>query len=59
MRSALPKVLQPLASKPLLGHVVNCARELQADDICIVYGFGGEAVQEAFQSQGPALGATK
>jgi len=48
MRSALPKVLQPLAQQPLLGHVVDCARELQADDICIVHGFGGEAVQAAF-----------
>ena len=48
MRSALPKVLQPLAQQPLLGHVVDCARELQADDICVVYGFGGEAVKAAF-----------
>ena len=52
MRSALPKVLQPLAGQPLLGHVVNCARELGADDICIVYGFGGDAVQTAFDDQG-------
>jgi bifunctional UDP-N-acetylglucosamine pyrophosphorylase/glucosamine-1-phosphate N-acetyltransferase len=51
MRSALPKVLQPLAHEPLLGHVVNCARELQADDICVVYGFGGDAVQTAFENQ--------
>lgn len=45
MRSALPKVLQPLAGTPLLGHVIQCARTLGADDICIVYGFGGETVQ--------------
>ena len=51
MRSALPKVLQPLAQQPLLGHVVDCARELQADDICVVYGFGGDAVQAAFADQ--------
>lgn len=51
MRSALPKVLQPLAQQALLGHVVGCARELQADDICIVYGFGGDAVQAAFADQ--------
>ena len=51
MRSALPKVLQPLAQQALLGHVVDRARELQADDICIVYGFGGDAVQAAFADQ--------
>jgi bifunctional UDP-N-acetylglucosamine pyrophosphorylase / glucosamine-1-phosphate N-acetyltransferase len=52
MRSALPKVLQPLAQRPLLGHVLDCARELQAEDICVVYGFGGEAVPAAFADQG-------
>jgi len=48
MRSALPKVLQALAGKPLLGHVVDCARELGATDVCVVHGFGGDAVQAAF-----------
>jgi bifunctional UDP-N-acetylglucosamine pyrophosphorylase/glucosamine-1-phosphate N-acetyltransferase len=52
MRSALPKVLQPLAQQPLLGHVVDCARELRADDICVVYGYGGDAVQAIFEGQG-------
>jgi len=45
MRSDLPKVLQPLAGKPLLAHVLACSRTLAADDICVVYGHGGEAVQ--------------
>ena len=48
MRSALPKVLQPLAGRPLLRHVVDCAHELDAADICVVYGHGGDAVQSAF-----------
>ena len=48
MRSSLPKVLQPLAGRPLLGHVLACAHELGADDICVVYGHGGDAVPEAF-----------
>jgi bifunctional UDP-N-acetylglucosamine pyrophosphorylase/glucosamine-1-phosphate N-acetyltransferase len=48
MRSALPKVLQPLAGKPLLAHVLACAGELQADDVCVVYGHGGETVQATF-----------
>lgn len=45
MHSALPKVLQPLAGSPLLQHVVECSRELGADDICVVYGHGGEQVR--------------
>ncbi|HZW60092.1 MAG TPA: bifunctional UDP-N-acetylglucosamine diphosphorylase/glucosamine-1-phosphate N-acetyltransferase GlmU [Woeseiaceae bacterium] len=48
MRSALPKVLQPLAGRPLLRHVVDCAHALGADDICVVYGHGGGQVREAF-----------
>ena len=48
MRSDLPKVLQPLAGKPLLAHVLECSKELGADDVCVVYGHGGEAVRTAF-----------
>ena len=47
MRSALPKVLQPLAGRPLLAHVVDCSKALGADDICVVYGHGGDAVRAA------------
>ena len=47
MRSDLPKVLHKLAGKPLLGHVVDTAHELGADQTCVVYGFGGEAVPQA------------
>jgi bifunctional UDP-N-acetylglucosamine pyrophosphorylase/glucosamine-1-phosphate N-acetyltransferase len=50
MRSDLPKVLQPLAGKPLLAHVLACAEDLEADDVCVVYGHGGEAVQAAFSA---------
>jgi bifunctional UDP-N-acetylglucosamine pyrophosphorylase/glucosamine-1-phosphate N-acetyltransferase len=52
MRSDLPKVLQPLAGRPLLAHVLDCARELDASDVCVVYGHGGEAVRGAFPSSG-------
>ena len=47
MRSDLPKVLHTLAGKPLLGHVVDAAHELGATKICVVYGFGGEAVPQS------------
>ena len=52
MRSSLPKVLQPLAGRPLLAHVLDISRQIGADDVCIVYGFGGEAVQERFPDPG-------
>jgi bifunctional UDP-N-acetylglucosamine pyrophosphorylase/glucosamine-1-phosphate N-acetyltransferase len=47
MRSDLPKVLQLLAHRPLLGHVLGLARGLGATDIAVVYGHGGDAVQRA------------
>ena len=47
MRSDLPKVLQPLAGRPLLEHVLGISRELGATDIAVVYGHGGDAVQAA------------
>jgi len=48
MRSGLPKVLQPLAGKPLLEHVVDTVRSLEPASICVVYGHGGERVREYF-----------
>ena len=50
MNSALPKVLQPLAGRPLLGHVIACSQAVGADDICVVYGHGGDQVRAAFGS---------
>ncbi len=46
MRSALPKVLHPLAGKPLLEHVIDAATGLGAAQIQVVYGHGGEHVRE-------------
>ncbi|ANQ86799.1 UDP-N-acetylglucosamine pyrophosphorylase/diamine N-acetyltransferase [Azoarcus olearius] len=63
MRSVLPKVLQPLAGKPMLSHVLDAARTLAARRICVVYGHGGEVVRErldaadlAWARQEPQLG---
>ena len=47
MNSDLPKVLQPLAGKPLLKHVIDTARTLKPDAIYVVYGHGGSQVQDA------------
>ena len=51
MKSALPKVLQPLAGRPLLAHVIDTARSLQPAAIHVVYGHGGERVREALSTQ--------
>ena len=51
MRSSLPKVLQPLAGRPLLGHVIETAKKLNADNIITIYGHGGDRVQAAFAEQ--------
>ena len=63
MRSDLPKVLHRLAGKPLLGHVLDCARSLAPKRLVVVYGHGGESVPQALAApdltwalQAPQLG---
>ncbi|MCL1886558.1 MAG: bifunctional UDP-N-acetylglucosamine diphosphorylase/glucosamine-1-phosphate N-acetyltransferase GlmU [Betaproteobacteria bacterium] len=48
MYSDLPKVLHPLAGKPLLSHVIDAARSLSPSRICVVYGHGGDVVPQTF-----------
>ena len=50
MHTDLPKVLHPLAGKALLGHVIDTAREIGAESICVVYGHGGEQVRIALDA---------
>jgi len=50
MQSALPKVLHPLAGKPLLSHVLDTARQLKPSALCVIYGHGGEQVRAALQA---------
>ncbi|MCC8393132.1 bifunctional UDP-N-acetylglucosamine diphosphorylase/glucosamine-1-phosphate N-acetyltransferase GlmU [Paraburkholderia sp. MMS20-SJTR3] len=47
MRSALPKVLHPLAGRPLLAHVIDTARALKPARLIVVIGHGAEAVRTA------------
>src|SRR4051812_1296690 len=63
MHSRLPKVLHPLAGRPLIEHVIAAARALSPARIAIVYGHGGELVRDAltgselaFARQEPQLG---
>ena len=51
MQSAKPKVLQTLAGKPLLGHVLDTCQQLTVDETIVVYGFGGEQVQTVIDNQ--------
>ena len=51
MRSDLPKVLHTLAGRSLLSHVVTTARRLQPQQLVVVYGHGGEQVQQAFATE--------
>lgn len=50
MRSALPKVLHPVAGKPMLGHVIDCARALSPMKIHVVIGHGADRVREALDA---------
>jgi bifunctional UDP-N-acetylglucosamine pyrophosphorylase/glucosamine-1-phosphate N-acetyltransferase len=51
MKSSLPKVLQAIAARPMLAHVVDAARALQPAGIHVVHGHGGEQVRAAFADQ--------
>lgn len=50
MQSAKPKVLQTLASKTLLGHVLETCHNLTVDNTVVVYGFGGDQVQSVISN---------
>ncbi len=63
MHSDIPKVLHPLAGRPMLEHVIATARSLSTRRIIVVYGHGGETVRERlrasdieFVCQEPQLG---
>jgi bifunctional UDP-N-acetylglucosamine pyrophosphorylase / glucosamine-1-phosphate N-acetyltransferase len=48
MHSRLPKVMQPLAGRPLLAHVLDLAAQLAPASVHVVYGHGGELLREHF-----------
>jgi bifunctional UDP-N-acetylglucosamine pyrophosphorylase/glucosamine-1-phosphate N-acetyltransferase len=48
MRSSRPKILHPLAGRPLLGHVLAAAHALSARKTVVVHGHGAEEVRAAF-----------
>ncbi len=48
MKSRTPKVLQKIAGRPMLAHVIDAARALSPAGIHLVYGHGGDQVRDAF-----------
>lgn len=51
MKSTRPKVLQTLAGKALIEHVLDTCQTLHADNTIVVYGFGGQMVQDALANR--------
>lgn len=51
MKSTRSKVLQPLAGKPLLQHVLTTAKQIHSEKIIVIYGFEGEQVKNAFTNE--------
>ncbi|MDT8440077.1 MAG: bifunctional UDP-N-acetylglucosamine diphosphorylase/glucosamine-1-phosphate N-acetyltransferase GlmU [Desulfuromonadales bacterium] len=51
MKSALPKVLHPLCGRPMLGHVIATAKELDCDPIVPVIGHGAEQIRRQFAGE--------
>ncbi|MFA5596889.1 MAG: bifunctional UDP-N-acetylglucosamine diphosphorylase/glucosamine-1-phosphate N-acetyltransferase GlmU [Pusillimonas sp.] len=51
MQSSLPKVLHPVAGKPMLAHVIENARMLEPARIVVVVGHGADAVKAAFANE--------
>jgi bifunctional UDP-N-acetylglucosamine pyrophosphorylase/glucosamine-1-phosphate N-acetyltransferase len=43
--------LQPLAGRPLLGHVIQTAKKLHAQNIITIYGHGGDLVKQSFAAE--------
>ena len=48
MKSSLPKVLHPIGGKPMLGHVLDAARQLNAEQLNVVIGHGSQSVVDQF-----------
>lgn len=51
MKSALPKVLHKVAERPMVQHVIDTARQLNAAQINLVYGYGAEQLKAGLGEQ--------
>ena len=55
MHSARPKVLHPLAGRPLVAHVLDAARALEPRSLVLVVGEGGDAIRDALAAPDLAI----
>ena len=53
MKSSMPKVLHPLAGKPLVQHVIDTAHSLQARHTIVITGHGADQVEAALLQANP------
>ena len=51
MYSDLPKVLHPIAGKPMVKHVIDTAKQLGAHNIHLVYGHGADLMQQRLANE--------
>ncbi len=51
MKSSMPKVLHPIAGKPMLQHVIDAAKQLAAEQIVVVAGHGIDQVRSYLVAQ--------
>lgn len=51
MHSQQPKVLQLVAGRPLLSHILSTANNLEAAQICVVHGYKGQLLKEIYKDQ--------
>nr|WP_136250921.1 bifunctional UDP-N-acetylglucosamine diphosphorylase/glucosamine-1-phosphate N-acetyltransferase GlmU [Ningiella ruwaisensis] len=47
MKSDLPKVLHPLANKPIVEHIIDTVKAIDAQSINLVYGHGADLLKQA------------
>ena len=47
MKSSLPKVLHPIAGKPMVEHIIDTAKELDCDNVNLIYGHGADLLKAA------------
>ena len=51
MYSDLPKVLHPIAGKPMVKHVIDTVKALEAKQIHLIYGHGGDLMQQRLAAE--------
>lgn len=51
MYSDLPKVLHPVAGKPMVKHVIDTAHQLGAENVHLIYGHGSEMMRERLANE--------